>query len=76
MEEIGQKPVTLKREVAGFSLNRIQYAILDECYRQIANDVISVEDVDTVMTAGLGPRYAFMGPWETAHLNAKGWRDN
>ena len=72
MEEIGQKPVTLKKEVPGFSLNRIQYAILDECYRQIANDVISVEDVDTVMSDGLGMRYAFMGPWETAHLNAKG----
>ena len=74
MEEIGQKPVTLKKEVPGFSLNRIQYAILDECYRQVANGVISVEDVDTVMSDGLGMRYAFMGPWETAHLNAKGKR--
>ena len=72
MEEIGQKPVTLKKEVPGFSLNRIQYAILDECYRQVANGVISVEDVDTVMSDGLGMRYAFMGQWETAHLNAKG----
>lgn len=72
MIEIGQKPVTLKKEVPGFSLNRIQYAILDECWRQIADGVISVEDVDTVMSDGLGMRYAFMGPWETAHLNAKG----
>jgi len=72
MTEIGQKPVTLKKEVPGFSLNRIQYAILNECYRQIQNGVISVDDVDTVMSDGLGLRYAFMGPWETAHLNAKG----
>jgi L-gulonate 3-dehydrogenase len=75
MTEIGQKPVTLKKEVPGFSLNRIQYAILNECYRQIANGVISVDDVDTVMSDGLGLRYAFMGPWETAHLNATGMRE-
>lgn len=72
MSEIGQKPVTLKKEVPGFALNRIQYAILAESYRLIANDVISVEDIDTVMSDGLGMRYAFMGPWETAHLNAAG----
>lgn len=72
MKEIGQKPVTLKKEVKGFALNRIQYAILNECYRLIADDVISVEDIDTVMSDGLGMRYAFMGPWETAHLNATG----
>lgn len=72
LEDIGQKPVTLKKEVPGFSLNRIQYAILNECWRQIADGVMSVEDVDTVMSDGLGLRYAFMGPYETAHLNAKG----
>jgi len=75
LTEIGQKPVTLKREVPGFSLNRIQYAILDETYRQIANGILSVEDVDTVMSDGLGLRYAFMGPWETAHLNAAGMKE-
>ncbi len=72
--QIGQKPVVLKKEVPGFIVNRVQYAILTECYRLIADDVISVEDVDTVMSDGLGTRYAFMGPWETAHLNATGIR--
>ena len=33
---------------------------------------MSVADIDTVMSQGLGPRYAFMGPLETAHLNAEG----
>ncbi len=36
------------------------------------NDVISVEDIDKVLTHGLGCRYAFMGPFETIHLNAEG----
>lgn len=70
--EIGQKPAVLKKEVPGFAVNRIQYSILNECWRLIADDVMSVEDVDLVMSDGLGPRYAFMGPWETAHLNATG----
>jgi L-gulonate 3-dehydrogenase len=69
---IGQKPVVIKKEVNGFIGNRIQYAILSETYRLIEDDVISVEDVDTVMADGFGLRWAFMGPWETAHLNATG----
>lgn len=31
-----------------------------------------MKDVDTVMSEGLGMRYAFLGPLETAHLNAEG----
>lgn len=34
--------------------------------------VISVKDVDLVMSEGLGMRYAFIGPMETMHLNAPG----
>lgn len=29
-----------------------------------------MEDIDLVMTEGLGMRYAFIGPIETMHLNA------
>lgn len=75
LSKVGQKPVVLKKEVPGFIVNRVQYAILNECYRLIQDDVISVEDVDTVMSDGLGMRYAFMGPWETAHLNALGMKE-
>lgn len=32
--------------------------------------VISVKDIDLVMSEGLGMRYAFIGPMETMHLNA------
>ena len=39
---------------------------------QQQDDVLSVEDVDKVMSDGLGMRYAFMGPFETCHLNAEG----
>lgn len=32
--------------------------------------IISVRDIDLVMSEGLGMRYAFIGPMETMHLNA------
>jgi L-gulonate 3-dehydrogenase len=72
MEIIGQSAITLKKEIAGFALNRIQYAVINECWRLVEDDLLSVEDVDRVMKDGLGPRYAFMGPFETIHLNAEG----
>lgn len=75
-ERLGQAPVTLRRDARGFSLNRIQYAILHEVWSQIDDGLLSIEDADTVMREGLGPRYAFMGPCETIHLNADGGVDD
>jgi len=72
MEEIGQKPVLLSREIEGFALNRIQYCILNEVYRLVSDGILNVKDIDSVMSDGLGMRYAFLGAFETAHLNAEG----
>lgn len=72
MEEIGQKPVSLSREIDGFALNRIQYSILNEVWRLVADGILNVKDIDSVMSDGLGMRYAFLGALETAHLNAEG----
>lgn len=72
MEKLGQVPVILKKEIDGFVLNRIQYAIFKESWRLIKDGIIDVEGLDKVMSAGLGRRYAFIGPIETAYLNADG----
>lgn len=72
MEEIGQKPVSLSREIEGFALNRIQYCILNEVWRLVADGILNVKDIDSVISDGLGMRYAFLGALETAHLNAEG----
>ncbi|XP_015524008.1 lambda-crystallin homolog [Neodiprion virginianus] len=74
MTEIGQAPVLLSREVDGFALNRIQYAILNEAWRMVADGILDVKDMDLVMSEGLGMRYAFLGAFETAHLNAEGMK--
>ena len=62
----------LSREVPGFVLNRMQYSLLNECWRLIRDGVVSPQDLDVVMKDGMGMRYAFMGPMETIHLNAEG----
>lgn len=72
MKKIGQVPVSLTREMPGFVLNRMQYALLNECFRLVLDDVVSADDLDVVMRDGLGLRYAFIGPMETIHLNAMG----
>ena len=72
MTEIGQSPVMINREVDGFGLNRMQYALINEAWRLVADGIMSVEDVDKIFTDGLGMRYAFIGPFETIHLNADG----
>ena len=76
MESIGMLPVVAKRESDGFILNRLQYAVLQEGWRLIRNGVCDAKDIDAVMTGGLGLRWSFIGPFETAHLNApEGIRD-
>jgi 3-hydroxyacyl-CoA dehydrogenase len=65
-------PATVKREVAGFVLNRLQIALVAEAFRLVADGVVSPEDCDATIKHGLGLRWAFMGPFETIDLNAPG----
>jgi 3-hydroxyacyl-CoA dehydrogenase len=71
-EKVGQVPITVKREVEGFILNRLQAALLNEAWRLVKEDYVSVEDLDKCVKDGLGLRWAFMGPFETIDLNAPG----
>ncbi|KAM5335626.1 lambda-crystallin homolog isoform 3-T4 [Glossophaga mutica] len=72
MQKIGQSPVKVLKEVDGFVLNRLQYAVISEAWRLVQEGTVSPSDLDLVMSHGLGLRYAFMGPLETMHLNAEG----
>ncbi|XP_036055249.1 lambda-crystallin homolog isoform X1 [Onychomys torridus] len=72
MRKIGQSPVRVLKEIDGFVLNRLQYAIISEAWRLVEEGIVSPNDLDLVMSDGLGMRYAFIGPLETMHLNAEG----
>ncbi|WP_274436452.1 3-hydroxyacyl-CoA dehydrogenase [Alicyclobacillus sp. ALC3] len=76
MKEIGQTPILLRKEIAGFVLNRLQVALVNEAISLVRSGVASVEEVDLAVKDGLAYRWAFMGPFETIDLNApEGIRD-
>lgn len=68
----GMSPVRVEQEIEGFVFNRLQGALLREAYALVRDGVASVEDIDIVVRDGLGRRWAFMGPFETADLNTRG----
>jgi 3-hydroxyacyl-CoA dehydrogenase len=72
MRQAGQSPIRLRREIDGFVANRLQSAVLAEAFRLVADGVCGVAEVDAAMVAGLGPRWQFIGPFETIDLNAQG----
>lgn len=71
-ERAGQVPITLRREVPGFVLNRLQAVLLAEAFRIVGEGIASPQDVDKTIKDGLGLRWSFMGPFETIELNAPG----
>lgn len=68
----GMRPVLVRREVEGFLFNRLQGAVLREAYCLVRDGVASVDDIDEVVRSGLGRRWSFIGPFETADLNTRG----
>lgn len=68
----GQVPVLVKKELAGFLVNRLQASLLREAWRLVDEGYCSVEDLDRCVRDGLGLRWALMGPFETIDLNAPG----
>nr|WP_246713506.1 3-hydroxyacyl-CoA dehydrogenase NAD-binding domain-containing protein [Rhizobium sp. BK619] len=61
-EACGKKTITLNKEVMGHVANRLQAALWREAIALVADDVISVKDANTAVTAGPGMRWAVMGP--------------
>lgn len=72
MEQAGQVPVTVQRELRGFILNRLQGALLNEAFRLVEDGYVTPDDLDKTIAHGLGLRWSFMGPFETIDLNAPG----
>jgi 3-hydroxybutyryl-CoA dehydrogenase len=65
---IGKQPVRVAADVPGFLANRLQYALIREAYHLVAAGVCTPADVDRVVTAGLGPRWAAIGPFMSMDL--------
>ncbi|MBF6507395.1 3-hydroxyacyl-CoA dehydrogenase NAD-binding domain-containing protein [Saccharopolyspora hirsuta] len=65
---LGKTPVRLRKEIPGFVANRLQSAIMQESISLVLQGVVDVDELDTVMKASLGGRYATVGPFESFHL--------
>jgi 3-hydroxybutyryl-CoA dehydrogenase len=65
---LGKRAIVLRRDTPGFVANRLQYALLREAYALVEEGVCDVTDVDTAVTAGLGARWAAIGPFATMDL--------
>ena len=72
MRACGQTPIIMKHEDPGFVTIRLQGMMYHECWRMVKSGLASPEDVDTAIREGLGLRWSFIGPFETADLNAPG----
>lgn len=72
LEETGHVVLTLRREIAGFVMNRLQGAVLDEAFRLVEQGIVGPEDVDIALRDGLAMRWSVVGPFETIDLNAPG----
>jgi 3-hydroxybutyryl-CoA dehydrogenase len=67
-ERLGKVPVRVQKDVPGFASNRLQFAVLREALHLVAEGIVSAEDVDRTLKNGVGFRYPWLGPLETADL--------
>lgn len=65
---LGKKPVVLRRAVPGFVANRLQSALLRESIHLVREGVVTVDELDAVVTASIGSRWAVVGPFQAFHL--------
>lgn len=70
MRAAGMRPIVLKKEVDGFILNRLQFALVAEAWHLVGEGYCEPDDIDAVLTDGLALRWASIGPFQVAHLNA------
>jgi 3-hydroxyacyl-CoA dehydrogenase len=65
---LGKQAVRLRKEVPGHVANRLQAALAREVYYLVAEDVVSVADVDKALCWGPGLRWGIMGNMMLNHL--------
>ena len=64
----GHRPVVIHKEIPGFVANRLAFSILREACSLVDQDVVSAQDIDTIMEASLGPRWAVQGPFKSYNM--------
>lgn len=65
---LGKRPLVLRKEKPGFVANRLQSAMFQECVSLVSEGVVSMADLDEIVTSSIGMRWAVNGPFLTFHL--------
>jgi ketoreductase RED1 len=65
---LGKVPQIVHKEIAGFVANRLQSAIFRECVSLVAQGVVTVGELDAIVTNSVGLRWAVDGPFASFHL--------
>jgi len=68
MESLDKVPVRVNKQLPGFAANRLQTAVFRESIAMLADGVVDADGLEKIMNAGIGLRWAFMGPIVTANL--------
>jgi ketoreductase RED1 len=65
---VGKVPRVLHKEIQGFVANRLQRAIFRECCHLVLEGVVTVDELDDIVTSSIGLRWAADGPFRSFHL--------
>jgi ketoreductase RED1 len=67
-QALGKVPRVLRKEIQGFVANRLQRAIFRECCHLVLQGVVTVDELDDIVTSSIGLRWAADGPFRSFHL--------
>lgn len=65
---VGKVALEIKKEITGFVANRLQAAIFQEAVFLVTEGVVTLDQLDDVVTSSLGIRWATSGPFLSFHL--------
>jgi 3-hydroxybutyryl-CoA dehydrogenase len=65
---VGHIPIRVEREIPGYVFSRLQTALLREAIHLVESEVASPSDIDIAVQAGLGLRWAAVGPFRVLDL--------
>jgi ketoreductase RED1 len=68
LRSAGREPLLLRRALPAFAANRLQSALLRECIHLVVEGVVTVPELDDLVTNSIGLRWATMGPFQAFHL--------
>ncbi len=67
-DAMGKVTRVIRQEVPGVVANRLKAAIFRECVSLVSASVVTIDELNTIITTALGVRWATSGPLPSFHL--------